>query len=127
MAEINALICLMAIQPEVPVRIMKMLTRCLKMSAQIGHMNLEGIKIFFNYYSLNSNYIYSISILKYLLITSLGKENPIHIWQTRVYSRVAARGASKSGVDEVKMKSILDPLKHILDGLELSWPYEELM
>lgn len=84
-------------------------------------------QIFFNYYSLNCNYIYSISILKYLLITSLRKENPIHIWQTRVYSEVAARGASKSGVDEVKMKSILDPLKHILDGLELSWPYEELM
>ena len=62
MTEINALIYLLAIQPEVPIRFVKMLTRCLKMSTQIGHMNLEGINFFqllfikFQLYLFNINF-----------------------------------------------------------------------
>ena len=82
-----------------------------------AHQTFEDVNpnwtpsIFFNYYWLDSNYIYPISILKYLLITSLSKEHPIHVWQASVHSRVAARGVSKSGLDEVKMKSISRPRK----------------
>lgn len=61
MAEINELIFLLAIQVEMPIR-------HLKMSARTGDMNLE-VTNFFQLLLINSNYMYLVSIEKYLLIT----------------------------------------------------------
>lgn len=61
MAEINELIFLLAIQVEMSIR-------HLKMSARTGDMNLE-VTNFFQLLLINSNYMYLVSIEKYLLIT----------------------------------------------------------